>query len=671
MNYGRTLCIAIVVLWLTGCAGPQALRTEAFQVPDQASVSESGFFLSSTGTDQDLRAFGLWPDRTSQESFQHGVVRLEPVDALTFRRLRRANQTTPVRVLNPQDFVALRNRIGDSLVPEKPGLGIKLLTRGSSVVLYRAEHGAIRAMSSSELTSTVEIVGAYDLSTYIDRGVHATMEFLHERAQGSVRLLLPMSEPGDAGLLYLYFDLSRQQAILLTLPANRETGLVGEIAATGLTGLGTLVFRSHVLTFIKNPVTSISRLFNYLATSAYVLATDRFASPDAIAPVTDRPPMDLENWERQLDEWGLPQAMPGKVNWLVGGQAFFSSLHQSIAQAQDRVRIRVYIIDNDDTALELVQLLDAKQRFGVDVKILFDELGSVLAANVEPGTGTATVNDRPGSIFGHIREHTRINVRRATNPWFTGDHVKTLIVDGNTAFVGGMNIGREYRHEWHDLMAKINGPIVAQLETDFDRAWSHAGLGGDIAYALRPRRPKGVRESPVQDEVMIRPLYTRTFRKDILKTHLAAIRQSQRYIWLQNSYLGSTAMVNELLAARARGVDVRVILPAENNHGVMGANNLVVANRLVKGGVRVYAYPGMSHVKAAIFDGWASIGSANYDKLSLYINQELNLAVSDQETVERLREELFERDFAASKELTEAAPTTWSDHFYTILARQL
>ena len=664
--------MAALALCVSGCAGPGGLRTEAFRIPERVSVSEQGVFLSSTGSDQNLRAFGRWPHRTSNGSFQHGVVRMEPIDALNFRRLQRIQSPAPVQILAPEDYAGLRNRIGESLVPDQPGIGIKLLARGSSVILLRDEAGAIRVNRPSDLPPDAEIVGAYDLSTYIDQGIHATVDFLRERARGGDRLLLPLSEPNDSGLLYLYFDLSERQAMLLTLPANQESGLIGEIAATGMTGLGTLVFRSHVLTFIKNPVTSMSRLINYLATSAYVLATDRFtSSPSPPAIHADQPPMDLRAWERQLDEWNLPDALPGKVEWLIGGQAFFSSLHESVARASDRVRVRVYIIDNDDTALELIQLLSAKQRSGVDVRILFDELGSALAGNVEPETGTATVDARPASIYRYIKRNTNVDVRRTTNPWFTGDHVKTLLIDGRTAFVGGMNIGREYRYEWHDLMAKITGPVVEQLEADFDRAWSHAGLGGDIAYAFRPKHPHSVRRQPESDEVLIRPLYTRTFRKDILRTHIEAIRRSQSYIWLQNSYLGSTAIINELIAARARGVDVRVILPAENNHGVMGANNLVVANRLLEGGIRVYAYPGMSHVKAAIFDGWASIGSANYDKLSLYINQELNLAVSDPDAVQRLREDLFEKDFAQSREITETAQTSWSDHFYTILARQL
>ena len=83
---------------------------------------------------------------------------------------------------------------------------------------------------------------------------------------------------------------------------------------------------------------------------------------------------------------------------------------------------------------------------------------------------------------------------------------------------------------------------------------------------------------------------------------------------------------------------------------------------LRKNGVRVYLYPGMTHVKALIVDGWAGLGSANFNHLSLRLNQEVNVATSDAATVGRLRRELFEVDFDKSHELREAIPVGWTDH---------
>ena len=79
---------------------------------------------------------------------------------------------------------------------------------------------------------------------------------------------------------------------------------------------------------------------------------------------------------------------------------------------------------------------------------------------------------------------------------------------------------------------------------------------------------------------------------------------------------------------------------------------------MLKNGIRVYLYPRMSHVKAAIFDGWACVGSANFDKLSLEINKELNLATSEPAVVQQLIERIFEPDLAASTEVTEHVDVT-------------
>ena len=90
------------------------------------------------------------------------------------------------------------------------------------------------------------------------------------------------------------------------------------------------------------------------------------------------------------------------------------------------------------------------------------------------------------------------------------------------------------------------------------------------------------------------------------------------------------SFVDGLIAARQRGVDVRVIIPSRGNHGPLNASNKLTINTLLQHGIRVYEYPGMSHIKAAIYDGWMCVGSANFDKLSLKINKEIIKNMVDQ-----------------------------------------
>ena len=112
-------------------------------------------------------------------------------------------------------------------------------------------------------------------------------------------------------------------------------------------------------------------------------------------------------------------------------------------------------------------------------------------------------------------------------------------------------------------------------------------------------------------------------------------------------------------------------MPVFGNHGAMNSSNALAANAMLEHGIRVFLYPGMSHIKAAVFDGWACFGSANWDNLSFHTNKELNLATSDKETVDVLLERLFEPDFAKSVELTEPFPERWSDHLMEVVVDYL
>jgi cardiolipin synthase len=130
-------------------------------------------------------------------------------------------------------------------------------------------------------------------------------------------------------------------------------------------------------------------------------------------------------------------------------------------------------------------------------------------------------------------------------------------------------------------------------------------------------------------------------------------------------------MLYELARARRRGVDVRIILPAEGNHETMNRSNKIAINTMLKNGIRVYLYPGMTHIKAAVYDGWACTGSANFDKMSLEINKELNLSTSDRDTVNTLLERLFIPDMERSEELYTAPETNWTHRLAEIVADEM
>jgi cardiolipin synthase len=225
-----------------------------------------------------------------------------------------------------------------------------------------------------------------------------------------------------------------------------------------------------------------------------------------------------------------------------------------------------------------------------------------------------------------------------------------------------MNIGRDYRYDWHDMMVRVTGPVVGRLEKDYRLAWAHAGLLGDFAYAWTwlSERPSP-RKNAVTNAIDLRPLRTATGKLEIYRAQYEAIENANSYIYIETPYFDDESSLRALIRARRRGVDVRVVFPAQNDSGIMQVNNAMVAGDMVRNGIRVYAYPGMTHVKAAIYDGWACVGSANFDKISLRVGQELDIGFSDSATVDRLKRELFDADFARSHEITQPGATSWFD----------
>jgi cardiolipin synthase len=130
-------------------------------------------------------------------------------------------------------------------------------------------------------------------------------------------------------------------------------------------------------------------------------------------------------------------------------------------------------------------------------------------------------------------------------------------------------------------------------------------------------------------------------------------------------------MIFELAMARRRGVDVRVIIPYLSDSGLIDRSNVKAINAMLDNGIRVYIYPGPSHIKGAIYDGWICLGSANFDQLSLRVNKEMNIATSDPGAVQGFLDQVMLPDLEKSIELKEELPEKWLDTLKETLADQL
>jgi cardiolipin synthase len=156
---------------------------------------------------------------------------------------------------------------------------------------------------------------------------------------------------------------------------------------------------------------------------------------------------------------------------------------------------------------------------------------------------------------------------------------------------------------------------------------------------------------PVADGIALRILRTDPAegRHEILDASLLAIRGARKRIWIQNPYFANDDLALAVEAAARRGVDVRVIIPKGGDSTLMDAGNLSTARGLILAGAKVYRYPKMTHLKVMICDDWASVGSANFDTLSMRINRELNLAFSDRTVVQELVRSVFLPDLRQSR----------------------
>ena len=453
---------------------------------------------------------------------------------------------------------------------------------------------------------------------------------------------------------------------------NREFSLSRK--ATGL-GQATWAYARSVH---ENPVNRPVSHFTSLGSLALKSAGGflrRVAISTAQMPALDGPipevatggTMDLAEFEKTLDRVTGTRRDLGRIRFLVDGDEYFDRLLESIRTAETSIDIRTYIFDNDDFAVDVADLL-RERADKVRVRVMVDSIGNLLALQADPES-LPIEHEHPVSMRQYIKNASKVRVRHTTNPWFTGDHTKTTIIDGRTAFVGGMNIGREYRYDWHDLMMEVSGPVVDQLQFESDKAWARSSLFGDLANAFRFLQ--GKKERADRDGYPVRILQTKNFDSQIHRAQIAAIQNARRYILIQNAYFSDDRTLFELAKARRRGVDVRVIIPSAGNHGPLNASNKVTINTLLDHGIRVYEFPGMSHVKAAIFDGWACIGSANFDKLSLEVNKELNLATSNPDTVDALLDQVFIPDLMRSREITEPVPLTLTARLAEIAVDEL
>ncbi|MCC7300685.1 MAG: phosphatidylserine/phosphatidylglycerophosphate/cardiolipin synthase family protein [Verrucomicrobia bacterium] len=360
------------------------------------------------------------------------------------------------------------------------------------------------------------------------------------------------------------------------------------------------------------------------------------------------------------DKSGPPVQGSGRL--LLNGENFFPRLGNSINAATNRILFKTYLFDNDDVAKEAADRLKARSH-DIDIRLLYDSGGTRLSWQTDAPSLPTNYVYEVDDMIRYLEKDSGITLRRAIHTLLTSEHSKYIIIDHTVAYFGGMNIGREYRYDWRDAMFELTGPVIDALENRFETAWTLASGDTSTLFKLpKDNHPGG------GDLYLIK---TTPLHAHIYKGQLRAIRNAKQCIYVENPYLWNVSIVYELCAARKRGVDVRVTIPQNVNHGIGVAANKQTVNWLLDHGVRVFVYPGMTHVKAAIYDQWACFGSANFDDLSLHKNYELNIFTDNPDIVRQVKVDLLENGQQLSKEVFNAEEISWIDIFTAQAAQYL
>ena len=365
---------------------------------------------------------------------------------------------------------------------------------------------------------------------------------------------------------------------------------------------------------------------------------------------------------------GSPLTTGNEVVLLEDGPATYRAMLAAIAAARDHINMETYILEADDVGHQFAQALIAKQRQGVQVNLIRDSVGTI-------GT-PAEFFQRLTDAGIRVLEFNPINPLVARKGWELNqrDHRKLLIVDGRTAFLGGINISSVYSSGssgrtstrtsrsaatpepadaaapgWRDTDLQLRGPVVAELQKLFLSTWEKQ-KGEPLAAKNYFPRSEAVGKQVVR---AIGSSPDEPFSL-IYATLLSAIANAESSVRLTNAYfVPDPQLLAALEAAAGRGVDVSLILPGQTDSWLVfhaGRNHY---ERLLRAGVKIFERRGaILHSKTALIDGvWATVGSTNLDWRSFLHNHELNAVVLGAEFGAQVQA-MFDKDLAASDRIT-------------------
>lgn len=341
-----------------------------------------------------------------------------------------------------------------------------------------------------------------------------------------------------------------------------------------------------------------------------------------------------------------------KVEVLNNGEETFPALFEALENARKYIHLEYYIIDEGRLAAQLKDILIRKAGEGVEVRFIFDEVGSWSLSK-------GFIRDlREAGI--QIYPFLPVRFRHLANKANYRNHRKIAVIDGEVGFVGGLNIADRYMDGvpgigiWRDTHLRVQGEVVTSLQVVFLIDWYF------VRQELLLNKNEYLPYIKVDSNVVVQ---TVTSGPDsdwasIQQSYFTLINMAKRYVFISTPYFmpGETTL-NALKTAAMSGVDVRILLPHKSDSWLTYWCTRSFVEELLVAGVKIYWYQkGINHSKVIVVDGLvASVGTANMDLRSFEQNFEVSLIIYDREVVKVLAHD-FIHDL---RESTEEAIQRW------------
>lgn len=346
--------------------------------------------------------------------------------------------------------------------------------------------------------------------------------------------------------------------------------------------------------------------------------------------------------------------VPGNsVRLLRDGREAFPAMLEALAQARRQVLLEMYWFGSDAVGQRFAEELRRARLRGVEVAVIYDSVGSIGADQAMfaelQAAGVHVLEYNPVAPW---RRKVRVSFSRLSRR----DHRKILVVDGRVGFTGGINLANQWApleeggEGWRDDMMRIEGRAVNGLSHCFHRAWRKHPLPRLLHLHAEP-----LVERPGERLLPVRILGERYFRHrhEIARDYVSRVYAAKKSVYIANSYFVPDGTVRRALTrAAARGVDVRVIVPAHSDVEAVKYAGRAQYERLLEAGVRIYEWQeGMFHAKTAAIDAhWCTTGTFNFDYMSLRNNLEVNASVLDEELASQVVAS-FREDLKSSHEI--------------------